>query len=384
MAPTMADGEALERARAGSPVVEPVHRPRLARTCTLAVLAVLVFGFLALPREGAPLPSIARYALEIALPQWHITEPVNEIVYGTRGFDTFGETFLLLAAVVSVSTLARHRERRAEFVGEEEAGEQEQRESDPDRSAGSAPSGTGDGSGNRAGGGDGDGGVPESREEDEARRAEEEEAGEDTAGEDGSSGMRGSIRERYSSDTNPLGSRAPEHSEAMTVVVRVAARGAAIVLAVTAIYLTAHGFAPGGGFPGGAALAGVALLLYAALGYRAVRTVVRPDVLEPVEMVGACVVVGLAVGGFFRNGSVMANWLPLAPVRTIASGGLVQAFSATELLEVGTGLTIAIFAMLAMKHDWTPDKPEDEEQSPGGSSGDGAGGDATSGAERPR
>ena len=48
-----------------------------------------------------PCPAIARYALEIALPQWHITEPVNEVVYGTRGFDTFGETFLLLAAVVS-------------------------------------------------------------------------------------------------------------------------------------------------------------------------------------------------------------------------------------------------------------------------------------------
>lgn len=56
----------------------------------------------------------------------------------------------------------------------------------------------------------------------------------------------------------------------------------------------------------------------------------------------------------------MANWLPLAPERTIASGGLLQAFSATEFLEVGTGLTIAIVAMLVMKHDWTPDQPDGE------------------------
>ena len=49
-----------------------------------------------------PLPAVARYAMDVALPRWGLTEPVNEVVYGTRGFDTFGETFLLLAAVVSV------------------------------------------------------------------------------------------------------------------------------------------------------------------------------------------------------------------------------------------------------------------------------------------
>ena len=349
----MAEPAALEHARAEAHVAEPLHRPWVAAVCIAALLAMMVFGILSLPRDEVPLPAIARYAMEIALPRWKITEAVNEVVYGTRGFDTFGETFLLLAAVVSVSTLARGRERRREFVGEEEAAEAEQRESDPDRSGGGG-SGSGDG---------GDGGAGESRGEREARRAEAEEAGEDTAAGSGGapSDLPGSTREPFAADTDPLGSTAPEHSEAMTVIVRVAARAAAVILAVTSIYLFARGYTPGGGFPGGAALAGVGLLLYASLGYRAVRRVVGPTVMEPVELIGALIVVGIAVTGLFRLGSVMANWIQLAPVQTIASGGLLQAFSATEFLEVFTGLTIVIFAMLGMKHDWTPDKGQPDE-----------------------
>jgi multicomponent Na+:H+ antiporter subunit B len=366
----MREPAALEHAQGEPHVQEPLHRPWLSLGCALGMLAVLVFGLLALPREDAPLPAIARYAIQIALPRWHITDVVNEIVYGTRGFDTFGETFLLLGAVVSVATLARQREPRAEYVGEEAAGEQEQRESDPDRS-GSA--GRGDGDGDR----DGDGGSGLSDQEARARRAELEEAGEDTAADDaaaedtgrdtgGDTGdlpddaaerLPGSQRERYAADLTPLGSTAPEHSEAMTVIVRVAARIAAVILAVAAVYLCARGYTPGGGFPGGAALAGVGLLLYAALGYRTVSRVLRPQVLEPLEMIGALIVAALAVVGFFLQGAVLANWLPLAPQQTIASGGLLQAFSVTELLEVATGLSIAIFAMLTTRDDWTPDEP---------------------------
>src|SRR6202035_3373112 len=81
--------------------------------------------------EHAPLPLIARYALEIAIPRWKLPEPVNEIVYGTRGFDTFGETFLLLAAVVSVIVITRSREARRGYFGEELAGRREQAQADP-------------------------------------------------------------------------------------------------------------------------------------------------------------------------------------------------------------------------------------------------------------
>jgi multicomponent Na+:H+ antiporter subunit B len=146
----------------------------------------------------------------------------------------------------------------------------------------------------------------------------------------------------------------------MSAVVRVAARPAAIVLAVAGVYLAAWGYTPGGGFPAGAALTGVAVLLYAALGHRAVSRFVRPSVLEPVEMIGGAAIVAVGVLGLLLQGSMFENWVPLAPQQTIRAGGTQQLYSGGELVEVATGLTIAIFALLGMGHDWTPDEDEDE------------------------
>ena len=109
------------------------HRPWLAIVLVVALAVGLGAALVGLPREHAALPAIARRALAVALPRWHITEPVNEVVYGTRGFDTFGETFLLLAAVVSVVVLTRRREARAGPGGEEAAGAREEREIDPEQ-----------------------------------------------------------------------------------------------------------------------------------------------------------------------------------------------------------------------------------------------------------
>jgi multicomponent Na+:H+ antiporter subunit B len=296
------------------------HRPVVALVVMAAVAAVLVVGMIGLPREVADLPAIARHAMRIALPQWGTTEPVNEVVYGSRGFDTFGETFLLLAAVVSVVTLSRSREPRREYVGEASAGAEEQRENDP--------------------GGRGD------SEEDEARSAEQEEEHGDSPLPD--------------PDSIPLGEPAPERAKAMSVVVRAAARPAAIVLAVAGVYLAAWGYTPGGGFPAGAALTGVAVLLYAALGHEAVSRFARPAVLEPVEMIGGAAIVAIGLLGLGLKGSMFANWVPLAEQQTIRAGGTQQLYSGSELIEVGTGLTIAVFALLGMGHDWTPDEQDDE------------------------
>src|SRR4051812_18586620 len=116
-----------------------VHHPVIGWILGAATAVLLGVAMLDLPREGAALPDIARQALTDALPQWRTTEPVNEIVYGTRAFDTFGETFLLLAAVVSVLLLSRHRERRSDYFGEEEAGREEQQYENPgDEPVGSA------------------------------------------------------------------------------------------------------------------------------------------------------------------------------------------------------------------------------------------------------
>lgn len=302
------------------------HRRGLASIVVVALGATLAVGFTAIPREGDRLAWAARHAMEIALPKWGTTEVVSEIVYGSRGFDTFGETFLLLAAVISVSLLARGREPRSEYVGEATAGRREQRSADP-----------------RDG---------ENEQEREARAAEEHEGDDEPAPD--------------SADDDELGAPAPERAEGMTVVIRVAARIVAPVLAVTAVYLCALGYTPGGGFPAGAALTGVVILLYAALGHRAVRSVVRPTVLEPIELGGALVIVAVGVVGIALKGAAFANWLPLAEQQTIRAGGTLQLFSGAELIEVATGLTIAVFALLGMGHDWTPDESDDDEDADDG------------------
>jgi multicomponent Na+:H+ antiporter subunit B len=270
-----------------------------------------------LPRQDADLPGIARDAMSQALPRWHTTEVVNAIVYGTRGFDTFGETFLLLSAVVGVIVVCRGRERRRVFLQEERLGRREQAEA---RRAGAGPRGRGRRS--------------------DVERAEGLEQGQ----------VEGSDRDldRERRDER-LGRRGPVSSAAMTVVVRAGTRTVLPVLAVAGVYLAAWGYSPGGGFPAGAVLAGVVLLAYAANGYRAVRRFVRPALLEVVELAGAAAIVAIEVLGLALKGSISANWLPLGTAKTIQGGGILQAFSGSELLEVGTGLLLVVFSLLAME-----------------------------------
>jgi multicomponent Na+:H+ antiporter subunit B len=300
---------------------EPLHRPVRAGVLVAAMVVALSVAVVAVPRDHAALPAIARYAMVIALPRWHTTEPVNEVVYGTRGFDTFGETFLLLAAVVGITTITRAKERRRGFIGEEVAGRREQAQVDTDRGGTGRPDGS----------------------ESTARAADDQEQ-----------------QRRYPLDTpddERLGTPAPEQAEAMSVVVRGAVRLVAPLLLVAGLYLVAEGYSPGGGFPGGLVLLGVVLLAYVAYGYSKVEAVIRPDVVEPIELGGALLIVAIEVLGLVFNGSFSANFLPLAEVQTIPSGGLLQAFSGSELIEVGTGLTLAVFGLLGMGHDWS-DPPE--------------------------
>ncbi|MGI5240857.1 MnhB domain-containing protein [Dactylosporangium sp. CA-139066] len=276
------------------------HRPRLG--LLVAGLVTLLLGAAAwvTPREHAGLPLLARRALDGALPDWHSTEPVAAIVYGYRGFDTFGETFILLAAVVGIALLTRRREPRHGYVGEAAAGRREQRRV-PVGEHGTTVT------------------------EREALRAEAAEIGE-----------------------------APEPPEGagMSVVVRGGVRVVAPVLAVAGMYLVAWGYSPGGGFPGGAVALGVALLAYVSVGYRRVQPLIRPEVMEPAELAGGLEILAVMGLGLPLAGSISANFLPLGTPQTILSGGILQAFSFGELLEVGTGLILAVFALLTMGHDW--------------------------------
>jgi multicomponent Na+:H+ antiporter subunit B len=315
------DGRALETAAAREATErEPVHRPWLGALLVGGAAVALGVAMAGIPREHAPLPQVARYAMEVALPRWGLTEPVNEVVYGTRGFDTFGETFLLLAAVVSVIVITRSREARRGYFGESTAGAREQAETDPAES-------------------------PDAPEE-TARQAERREQDEQASA---------GAEPVETPDATPLGTPAPETAEAMTVVVRTAIRVAMPILAVAGLYLVAWGYSPGGGFPGGAVILGVLLLAYAGYGRRKISQVIRPGLIETIELAGAAAIIGTELLGLLLNGSLSANWLPLAAPQTPLSGGIAQLFSGSELIEVGTGLTIAVFALLGMTHDWARD-----------------------------
>jgi multicomponent Na+:H+ antiporter subunit B len=312
-----------------------LHRPVLAGLVAAAVAAAFVIGLTGLPTEGAQLPTIARHAMQIALPKWGQQEVVSEVVYGSRGFDTFGETFLLLAAVLSVMVLSRGREPRGEYIGEATAGSREEAQIDPKD-------------------------QPDAEELENRSAEREEDAGTDSAeAEQADTQRQTESEDRPGTDPDSigLGVRAPERAEAMTVVVRAAARTAAVFLFVAGIYLAAWGFTPGGGFPGGAVLTGVAVLLYGALGHQRINRVVRPNLLEPVELAGAMGIIAVGVLGL-RHGSMFANFLPLAQPGTILAGGSEQLYSGAELIEVATGLAIAIFSLLGLGHDWAPDEEQ--------------------------
>jgi len=300
------------------------HRPGVALALVATLAVPIGLAAWRLPRESTPLPGAAREAMAVALPRWHITEVVNEVVYGTRGFDTFGETFLLLAAVVSVLAVTRGREHRAEHEGEEREGERERNEFDPL--------------------------VDPLPAELQARRAERREL--DVAA------------SPSTPDRARIGRRGVESAAAMTVVSRTAIRIAMPPLGVAGMYLMLWGYSPGGGFPAGAVLLGLALLAYAGFGYRRVHRVVDPSLLELLELAGAGAIIVTEVLGLVLRGQVGANFLPLSQVATIRSGGILQVFSGSELIEVGTGLTLAIFAFLAMGHDWARDADRDGADEP--------------------
>jgi multicomponent Na+:H+ antiporter subunit B len=329
----MTERAAVEHAKQEPRADDDLHRPVVGFALAGAVLAALAVGVVDLPRAASALPDIARHAMEIAIPKWGQNEVVSEIVYGSRGWDTFGETFLLLAAVVSVVTLTRSPEARTEYVGESMAGREEQAEVDP-------------------GGGGGDSDQRESR---QAEEQEGQEDDEDVA---------------PNADDVPLGTRAPERAAGMSVVVRVGARIAAVPMLVAGFYLCLWGYTPGGGFPAGAVIMGVALVMYTAYGHQAVGRAVRPSVVEPIEMFGAMAIIAIGLFGLLFKDSMFANFLTLAVPGTIRAGGTNQLFSGSELIEVATGLTIAVFSLLGMKHDWAPDENGDGSDGSGDGSED--------------
>jgi multicomponent Na+:H+ antiporter subunit B len=303
---------------------EPRHRHVFGAVICLGLLAALVIAMVDLPDGSQPLTAIARRAMRESIPAFHLTEPVNAVVYGMRAMDTFGETFLLLAAVVSVVVVTRSPEARKGFFGEAKVGEEESATAGDDSASG------------------------RDSDEEEAREAEEQEEGE---GDETPS----------TPDAEPVGEHAPERAHTMTVVARSAIRVVLPFLMTAGIYLVVQGYSPGGGFPAGVVLLGGVLLVYTAFGHPAVRLVVNDALMESVEVFAAVVIILDLVLALPLAGAVGAQWLPLLPLETVRSGGSAQVFSAAECVEVASGLVIAVFALLGMRHEWGRDPEETED-----------------------
>jgi len=88
---------------------------------------------------------------------------------------------------------------------------------------------------------------------------------------------------------------------------------------------------------------------------------VRPGVLEPIELLGASAIIAIGLFGLLFKGSLFANFLTLAQPGTIRAGGTNQLYSGSELIEVATGLIIAVFSLLGMRHDWAADDADGDE-----------------------
>ena len=97
-----------------------------------AVAALLVWGFLGLPHFGFAHGPYGNEIRATGVRQRHATNVVAAVVFDYRGFDTVGEEFIFLAAVIGVAMLLRARreesarsggraEDRAPFVGTSDA-----------------------------------------------------------------------------------------------------------------------------------------------------------------------------------------------------------------------------------------------------------------------
>ena len=234
---------------------------------------------------------------EVALPRWGITEPVNEVVYGTRGFDTFGETFLFwLQFSASSADQAPRAAAEASSARSRRRAASKLKTTPPRGVAAERP------------------GRPR--------------------------GQRGPHRPRHgppTPDFEPLGTPAPESRQGMSVVVRIAARVVSPVLAVVGVYLVAWGYSPGGGFPAGAVVAGVILLAYASFRIPPDRPRRPASLFETLELLGALAIIACEPRA--RSQRILLGQLAAARrPQTIPSGGILQLFSGSELIEVGTGL----------------------------------------------
>jgi multicomponent Na+:H+ antiporter subunit B len=148
-------------------------------------------------------------------------------------------------------------------------------------------------------------------------------------------------------DDEGSGGEEDERGPSTSGALRVA--GAVLVAPVLVLgaYVVTHGqLTPGGGFQGGVILAGALLLVYAAGQVVALERVRPVALVEVAEATGALAFALVALGGIVFSGALLANFLGLAPMGSLLSGGTVPVLSLATGVEVTGALTLILTEFL--------------------------------------
>ncbi|WP_438484046.1 MnhB domain-containing protein [Streptomyces sp. S186] len=154
-------------------------------------------------------------------------------------------------------------------------------------------------------------------------------------------------------------------------------RYALLALPVTlliGVYVVAHGqLSPGGGFQGGVVVATALHLLYIAVDYRALERIRPVGLYEVADAAGEAAYLLVGAGALVAGAAFLTNVLPYGTFDTLSSGGTVPLLNAAIGVEVACGVVVLLARFLDQAV---------EIEDPGGD-GNGGGGAARGGPERP-
>jgi multicomponent Na+:H+ antiporter subunit B len=119
------------------------------------------------------------------------------------------------------------------------------------------------------------------------------------------------------------------------------------------LYITTHGhLTPGGGFQGGVIITSALLLLFLAGNTETFKKVIRHQMVETGEAIGAGGFALTGIVGLMLSGALLYNFLPLGQTGSVLSGGTIWLLSVVTGLEVSSGIFLLSTAFLedALEH----------------------------------
>ena len=131
--------------------------------------------------------------------------------------------------------------------------------------------------------------------------------------------------------------------EAITLITRLLG----VVTMVFGLSISLHATStPGGGFQGGVIIATGLLMVYLGEGYRGWRAMVRSEVMDAFEALGALVYVGCGFAGVYYGLPFMTNVMPLGTAGSVWAGGLMLVINAGVTCAVLGGFSVLFIEFL--------------------------------------